>query len=219
MTRIVTTAAVISLLTLFIIGCEANTGTSQKLPYRSNPAMSEPNKPLAKPTSNDEIDLIEKMAANRQAYRRSLEGLIQYYDAAGNHDKVTWARQELTALDRIPQYRYIIEADVMPANLKASESIAAADQLYEEATKVERQVAKSAAALLLEARIGERFDSIVTGASEKGTWVRLLTVPVEGKLVQGFEGADVGDRLQVQLISVDVQRGFIDLKKVHPSDR
>jgi ribonuclease R len=89
----------------------------------------------------------------------------------------------------------------------------------DEATKVERLVAKSAAALLLQSRIGQRFDSIVTGASEKGTWVRLLTVPVEGKLVQGFEGADVGDRLQVQLISVDVQRGFIDLRKVRPSDR
>jgi exoribonuclease-2 len=89
----------------------------------------------------------------------------------------------------------------------------------DEATKVERQVAKSAAALLLQSRIGERFDSIVTGASEKGTWVRLLTVPVEGKLVQGFEGADVGDRIRVQLTSVDVQRGFIDFRKVHPSGR
>ncbi len=80
--------------------------------------------------------------------------------------------------------------------------------------KVERQVGKSAAALLLESRIGERFDSIVTGASEKGTWVRLLTVPVEGKLVNGFEGLDVGNRIHVQLISVDVQQGFIDFKKV-----
>ena len=83
------------------------------------------------------------------------------------------------------------------------------------ANKVERQVEKSAAALLLEARIGEQFDSIVTGASEKGTWVRLLTVPVEGKLLSGFEGADVGNRLRVQLVSVDVQQGFIDFKKVN----
>ncbi|MGB7537682.1 MAG: RNB domain-containing ribonuclease [Anaerolineales bacterium] len=79
--------------------------------------------------------------------------------------------------------------------------------------KVERQVEKSAAALLLENRIGEQFDSIVTGAADKGTWVRLLTVPVEGKLVAGFEGADVGDRIRVKLASVDVQRGFIDFKK------
>jgi exoribonuclease-2 len=90
-------------------------------------------------------------------------------------------------------------------------------QAEDAAKKVERQVGKSAAALLLKSRIGEQFDSIVTGASEKGTWVRLLTVPVEGKLVQGFEGMDVGDRLRVKLTSVDVQQGFIDFKKVNSS--
>ena len=84
----------------------------------------------------------------------------------------------------------------------------------DEANKVERQVEKSAAALLLESRIGEKFDSIVTGASEKGTWVRLLSVPVEGKVEYGFEGLDVGDRVRVQLISVDVEKGFIDFKKI-----
>jgi len=80
--------------------------------------------------------------------------------------------------------------------------------------KVERQVDKSAAALLLESRIGEKFDAIVTGASEKGTWARLLTMPVEGRLVHGFQGADVGHRIRVKLISTDVDRGFIDFKKV-----
>ena len=73
------------------------------------------------------------------------------------------------------------------------------------ANKVERQVGKSAAALLLENRIGEQFDAFVTGASEKGTWVRLLSMPVEGKLVQGFAGLDVGDRLRVQLIDTNVE--------------
>ena len=82
------------------------------------------------------------------------------------------------------------------------------------ANKVERQVGKSAAALLLESRIGEQFDAIVTGASDKGTWVRLLKIPVEGKLVQGFEGLDVGNRVRAQLISVDVERGFIDFKRI-----
>lgn len=85
------------------------------------------------------------------------------------------------------------------------------------ARKVERQVGKSAAALLLESRLGEQFDSIVTGAAAKGTWVRLLTIPVEGKLVSGFEGLDVGDRTRVQLISVNVQRGFIDFRKINSS--
>jgi len=82
--------------------------------------------------------------------------------------------------------------------------------------KVERRVEKSAAALLLRSSIGEQFDALVTGASSKGTWVRLLSSPVEGKLVQGFEGMDVGDRLRVQLISVDVERGYIDFRQVGP---
>ena len=82
------------------------------------------------------------------------------------------------------------------------------------ANKVERQVGKSAAALLLESKIGQQFDAIVTGASDKGTWVRLLDIPVEGKVEQGFEGLDVGDRVRVQLMSINVQRGFIDFKKV-----
>ena len=87
------------------------------------------------------------------------------------------------------------------------------------ANKVERQVGKSAAALLIESRIGEQFDAIVTGASSKGTWVRLLNVPVEGKLVQGFNGMDVGDRMRVQLIDTNVERGYIDFKKVGSSRR
>ena len=69
---------------------------------------------------------------------------------------------------------------------------------------------KSAAAQLLTSRIGEQFDAIVTGASEKGTWVRILQPPVEGKVVRGFEGLDVGDRVRVQLIHTDVEHGFID---------
>jgi exoribonuclease-2 len=81
------------------------------------------------------------------------------------------------------------------------------------AKKVERQVGKSAAAMLLEPRIGERFDAIVTGASDKGTWVRLLHPPIEGRLVSGFEGMDVGCTLRVQLIRTDVERGYIDFKK------
>jgi len=84
--------------------------------------------------------------------------------------------------------------------------------------KVERQVEKSAAALLLENRIGEQFDAVVTGAADKGTWVRVLKIPVEGKLVQGFGGLDVGDRTRVQLVSVDVERGFIDFKRVRSSN-
>ena len=78
------------------------------------------------------------------------------------------------------------------------------------ANKVERQVGKSVAALLLESRVGERFDGLVTGASPKGTWVRILHPPVEGKLVQGANGLDVGDRVRVELVRTDVEQGHID---------
>jgi len=83
-------------------------------------------------------------------------------------------------------------------------------QREDDANKVERQVRKSAAAMLMESRIGQRFDAIVTGAGESGTWVRVLDPPVEGKLVHGPEGLEVGRRLRVKLITVDVPRGFID---------
>jgi len=78
------------------------------------------------------------------------------------------------------------------------------------AAKVERQVAKSAAALLLSSRIGATFRGIVTGASDKGTWVRISGPTTEGRIVRGFQGLDVGDRVAVQLIHTDVERGFID---------
>jgi exoribonuclease-2 len=82
------------------------------------------------------------------------------------------------------------------------------------AAKVERQVRKSAAALLLQARIGEQFDAMVTGASDKGTWVRIAQPLAEGRVVKGFEGLDVGDTVRVQLLHTDVQRGFIDFARV-----
>ena len=108
------------------------------------------------------------------------------------------------ALEGMPVPYTKDELDVLAAHCTRTEDAA---------NKVERQVGKSAAALLLESRIGERFDSIVTGASEKGTWVRLLSVPVEGKVMQGVEGLDVGEQVQVQLIAVDVEKGYIDFRK------
>jgi exoribonuclease-2 len=72
---------------------------------------------------------------------------------------------------------------------------------------------KSAAAFVLSSRIGERFDAIVTGASAKGMFVRTFEPPVEGKLVRGGEGLDVGQRLDVRLVRTDVERGFIDFER------
>jgi VacB/RNase II family 3'-5' exoribonuclease len=83
----------------------------------------------------------------------------------------------------------------------------------DDANKVERRLRKSAAALLLSSRIGERFDAVITGAGEKGTWVRLLNPPVEGRVVRGFDGLDVGDRVAVTLLETDVEKGFVDFAR------
>lgn len=85
------------------------------------------------------------------------------------------------------------------------------------AAKVERLVSKSAAALLLAARVGEKFDAMVTGASNKGTWVRISSPSTEGKVVKGFEGMDVGDRVRVVLLHTDAARGFIDFAGISSS--
>lgn len=108
-----------------------------------------------------------------------------------------------------------IQGKPSPYSMVDLEALAAHCTAEEDtANKVERQVIKSAAALLLEGRIGEQFDAIVTGASEKGTWVRLISLPVEGRLMEGFEGVDVGDRIHVRLDSVDVKQGYINFSKV-----
>ncbi|MDY0287703.1 MAG: RNB domain-containing ribonuclease [Sphaerochaeta sp.] len=83
------------------------------------------------------------------------------------------------------------------------------------ANKVERKMVKAAAAILLEPRVGEQFDALVTGAAAKGTWVRIMDPPLEGRLARGFKGLDVGDSLRVQLTSTNVERGFIDFKRVN----
>ncbi len=85
------------------------------------------------------------------------------------------------------------------------------------ARKVERQVGKSAAALLLAPHLGEQFDAIVTGAAEKGVWVRIPSPPVEGKLDHPPAGLRVGHRLRVQLVHTDVERGFIDFRRLAPA--
>ena len=78
--------------------------------------------------------------------------------------------------------------------------------------KVERRVRKMVAALLLSDRIGESFDAIVTGASEKGTFVRTMHPPAEGMVVRSHQGFDVGDKVRVKLVAADPERSFIDFE-------
>ena len=84
------------------------------------------------------------------------------------------------------------------------------------AKKVERQMTKSAAALLIQGRIGEIFDSIVTGASDKGTWVRILGgPPIEGKLLDRAAHLKIAERVRVRLVSTNVEKGYIDFSLSH----
>lgn len=82
------------------------------------------------------------------------------------------------------------------------------------ARKVERQVRKTAAALLLGDRIGQTFDGIVTGVTPKGTFVRTFHPPAEGRVMRGQEGMDVGEKVRVKLLSTEPEKGFIDFQGV-----
>ena len=126
-----------------------------------------------------------------------------------------------------PNRRYtdLITHRLVKAALSGSKQPYSLDQLQElaehftrmenEVNKVERQVNKSVAAMLFKDRIGDTFDALVTGAAAKGTWVRLIHHPIEGKLVSGQNKLDVGDRIKVKLIKVNVSKGFIDFVRVN----
>ncbi len=81
------------------------------------------------------------------------------------------------------------------------------------ARKVERVMGKRAAAVAFQNRIGESFNAVVTGVTSKGTFVRVLDPPVEGRLMGGEAGMDVGDTVRVVLLSTDAQRGYIDFRR------
>ena len=82
------------------------------------------------------------------------------------------------------------------------------------ARKVERKMRKVAAAVLMQNRIGEVFDAIVTGVTPKGIFARVLRPPVDGLVVRGEQGLRVGEKISVQLLSADPRRGFIDFGRV-----
>ena len=78
------------------------------------------------------------------------------------------------------------------------------------ARKVQRDMTKRIAAVAMQHRVGETFTAVVTGVTHKGVFVRALTPPVEGRLMNGEQGLDVGDRLHVRLLAADPERGYID---------
>ena len=83
------------------------------------------------------------------------------------------------------------------------------------ARKIERLMRKIVAATFLSGRIGETFDALVTGVSPKGTYVRVSNPPVEGRIVRGEAGLDVGEKVRVRLIGANPERGFIDFVRAN----
>ena len=105
----------------------------------------------------------------------------------------------------------LLAGDPPPYSLAELESLAQHCTVQEDAAqRVERSVRKSEAAQLLESHVGQHFDAIVTGLSVSGTWVRIFTPPVEGKLVARSTELEVGQRIRVKLVATNVERGFID---------
>ena len=128
------TSAVVLVFVLF--GCtNVDSGRAQILPTQAG-TMPGPTIDISR---SSEADLAEQMAQNRQGYRRGLEVLVQHYTKTGNNMKLIWAEKELNALNKIPQYDYVVEATIAGSNLRANKSVSDADYLYADAVRFEEQ--------------------------------------------------------------------------------
>ena len=136
MARIILTILIVVLLNV-LVGCQGVEGSKSQLVPRSE--MSGGAAAVVRIAKAGEADIVEQVSDNRQAYQQGLELLVKYYTRTGNNMKLEWARKELAALDTMPKYKYIIEASVAPANLKASTLIPDADALYRDALQLEKK--------------------------------------------------------------------------------
>lgn len=105
------------------------------------------------------------------------------------------------ALAKLPPPYSEEELDALATHCTAQEDAA---------QKVERQMRKSEAALLLHDRVGETFDGLITGIGDHGTWVRIFSPPAEGRLKGKTPSFNIGQKVKVKLIATSVERGFID---------
>ena len=132
MARRALTAMFVVLLAV-LVGCRGmDTGASQLVPRPPKAAQA------VEAVRASETDIIEEVTINRQAYRNTLEFLIAHYKKTGNDMKLKWAKNEMKKLNKVPQYNYIIEASVAPANLRATTRIAEAELIYIDAQRLEK---------------------------------------------------------------------------------
>lgn len=137
MAKTILTCSLIVLLSV-AVGCTSvDSGRAQLLPVdvKKNSAAFAQGPAF----TAGESDLVEQVAVSRQAYRNALQFLSQYYSKSGNNMKLVWVQRELTAMDKMPQYKYIVEAGLAGAELRAIASIPEADQLYHQAQMLEKK--------------------------------------------------------------------------------
>lgn len=158
------------------------------------------------------LSIIKLLGAGEYVVERvGEEGAGHFGLAATDYTHSTAPNRRFPDLVTQRLVKAVLAGRALPYSANDLEELAAhCTEMEDEARKVERRVKKAAAALVLESRVGEAFDAIVTGAAKKGTWVRLLRPPVEGRLERGFESVDVGDRVRVRLVGTDVERGYLD---------
>jgi tetratricopeptide (TPR) repeat protein len=135
MARLVLSVAIIVLLTISL-GCQpANSGRGRLTPNQDADIGSAGSVNLSQ---SGETDIVEQIVINRRHYQMGLQALIKYYTKTGNNMKFNWAKKELAALDNIPQYKYIVEAEILPSNLRATTSIPEADEMFDDAQRLEK---------------------------------------------------------------------------------
>ncbi len=136
MARMVCTGLVAVLL-LVCVGCQdGDKGKGMQLSPSEKAGETGGMVPV---TTAEEMDLIEEVASARAAYRHGLVLLISHYESAGNHMKKKWAEKELAALDVIPQYKYVIDAEITGSGLRATDAIPEADELYAKGREYEKE--------------------------------------------------------------------------------
>ena len=129
MARMILSAVLVCLL-LTLVGCyPIDSGASQLKTGRVKPELVEAN----------EADLVEQVSSNRIAYRRYLESLMAHYENIGNNMKLSWAKRELRALNKLPRYNYVVDAIVAGPDLRASDSIELADYVYKDIVRLENR--------------------------------------------------------------------------------
>jgi tetratricopeptide (TPR) repeat protein len=135
MAKAILTAVLIVLLNVLVSckGNEVDSSGAKLMIVRTRPI------PVVEVAGAGETDIVEQVTDNRQAYRQSLELLVEHYTKMGNNMKLQWAKRELAALDGVVQYNYIVEAGLAGPDLRASAQIYAADVLYGQALELEKK--------------------------------------------------------------------------------